>query len=70
MDFCYIEGRVAGANFPDKRLVGLDDASVAHSVVISPTALQAGLLQNMDAAERVLRRASWPDSWSALRKRA
>jgi hypothetical protein len=65
--FCYIEGRVAGANFPDSRLVDLADADVARSVVISPTALQAGLLQNMDAAEKVLKRASWPKSWEALR---
>ena len=61
LGFCYIEGRTAGANFPDKELAGLDNAEVPRSVVISPAALQAGLLQNLDAAWRHLGHYAWSD---------
>ncbi len=45
--FFYIEGRDIGANFPDRSTYELPRGElVARSVVISPSALQAGLVRN------------------------
>ncbi|HRY15517.1 MAG: hypothetical protein KDJ31_08620 [Candidatus Competibacteraceae bacterium] len=61
-DFCYIEGRAGGANFADRELFDKAGEQVAASVLIAPSALQAGLLRNPLAAQRAL--ARWP--WEAL----
>lgn len=61
-EFCYIEGRAPGANFADRALLDQAGLEVAASVVIAPSALQAGLLRNPAAAWRAL--ARWP--WAAL----
>jgi hypothetical protein len=55
----YIEGRCPGANFPDAGLIAEAGLDVASSVVMSPSALQAGLLANLDDAERLLRDWGW-----------
>lgn len=62
LDFCYLEGRAPGANFADRELLDQADAKTAASVVIAPSALQAGLLRDPAAAWRAL--ARWP--WAAL----
>lgn len=61
-DYCYIEGRAPGANFPDREILDTAGEEAAASVVIAPSALQAGLLRNLPAAQRRL--ARWP--WQAL----
>ena len=61
-DFCYIEGRSPGANFADREIFDEAGAEVAASVVMAPSALQAGLLRNPSAAWRWLEH--WP--WRAL----
>jgi hypothetical protein len=50
---CYIEGRATGANFPDAELVEMPESKIAESVVMSPSALQTGLLRNLDEAVRL-----------------
>ena len=59
--YCYIEGRAAGANFPDRELLGLDNADIARSVYISTSAIQCGLINNLDEAEHLMRRWPWQD---------
>jgi len=56
----YIEGRCPGAGFPDSILLGEAGPDVADSMVMSPIALQWGLMQRLDDAERVMARRSWP----------
>lgn len=56
---CYIEGRAPGANFPDADLVDEAGEEVAASVAISPSALQTGLIRNLEAAERWALRLDW-----------
>lgn len=56
--FTYIEGRDAGANFPDAELRSID-RSVAESTYISPSALQAGLLNNLEEAHRYISSFPW-----------
>ncbi len=56
--FIYIEGRDAGANFADSQLYELD-LDAAKSCMISPSALQAGIVNNLDAAEKTLEKYSW-----------
>lgn len=58
--YCYIEGRVSGANFPDAELADLG-GNIAESVVLSPSALQAGLLRNLSRAEARLGKYAWQD---------
>lgn len=55
----YIEGRVPGANFPDSATLAEIGAPHAASVVMSPAAIQAGLLANLGAAEQLLRDWGW-----------
>ncbi len=59
--YCYMEGRAAGANFPDRELAGLDDADVPGSVVVSPSAIQKGLLGNPGEAKQLVGRYRWAD---------
>lgn len=66
--FMYIEGRDPGANFPDKELweAGSD---IAESVIIAPSALQAGLLRNLKEAVRFIDAFKW-DQLRRLRESA
>jgi glutamate-cysteine ligase len=66
---CYIESRAAGANFPDTFLIHEPDVDVARSCVISPSAIQAGLLRNLDQALELVNRWGWR-SVAALRDAA
>lgn len=55
----YIEGRCPGANFPDAGLLAEAGSEVTSTVVMSASALQAGLLANLDDAEQLLRDWGW-----------
>jgi gamma-glutamylcysteine synthetase len=59
--YCYIEGRASGANFPDAALAAESDPDVVRSVVISPSALQNGLINNLPEASELLSSYHWPD---------
>ena len=61
LSYCYLEGRAAGANFPDRELLGLNPEAIAASVAVSPSALQTGLLQNLDQARKLLSGYVWSD---------
>lgn len=65
----YIEGRCPGAGFPDAVLLEEAGRDVAASMVMSPVALQWGLMQRLDEAEKLMKRRSWRQ-WRALRDRA
>ncbi len=65
----YVEGRVPGAGFPDGVLLEEAGASVAASMVMSPLALQWGLLQRLDEACCCVRAHGW-QRLHALRERA
>lgn len=67
-DFFYIEGRDPGANLPDAYLRGMGDV-IAESVVMSPSALQAGLIANLDATTRYWHSLGW-DTLRGLRDAA
>lgn len=54
----YIEGREPGANFPDQQLWDVDD-KVARSVVIAPSAIQAGLIRNLPEAIQFIDSFNW-----------
>lgn len=56
--FVYIEGRDPGANFPDSELqeAGSD---IARSVVMAPSALQAGLIRNLEEASAFIDGYNW-----------
>ena len=56
--YCYIEGRASGANFPDQEIMQGGEVQGA-SVVIAPSALQCGLLRNLEQASRWLARLPW-----------
>ncbi len=57
----YIEGRTPCANFPSQRHAEVDDG-VRNSLVISPSALQAGLLTNPGQNfHRIISRYSWTE---------
>lgn len=55
----YIEGRCPGAGFPDAVLLEEAGAEAARSMVMSPVALQWGLQQRLDDAERLMARHGW-----------
>lgn len=54
----YIEGRDPGANFPDSYLNSLDE-NIAKSTVISPSAIQSGLINNLDEASKFINSFEW-----------
>ncbi len=56
---CWLEGRAGGAVFPDRETVEDAGEAVAASVVMAPSALQAGLLRNLDAAEGLAAEVGW-----------
>ncbi|MCW7752684.1 glutamate-cysteine ligase family protein [Desulfobotulus sp. H1] len=59
--FCYLEGRAAGANYPDRDLAGLDKSTIASSLVISPCAMQYGLLRNLSQTAMLMKQYRWTD---------
>ncbi|MDP2630395.1 MAG: glutamate-cysteine ligase family protein [Candidatus Uhrbacteria bacterium] len=60
--FTYIEGREAGANFPDQQLIeSTGDTTIARSVVISPSAIQYGLIRNLKESKELLEKYQWGD---------
>ncbi|HAA05272.1 MAG TPA: hypothetical protein DCE18_18170 [Syntrophobacteraceae bacterium] len=59
--YCYIEGRASGANFPDAELAAESAPDVIRSVVISPSALQNGLINNLPEASKLLSSYRWTD---------
>lgn len=66
--YCYIEGRSPGANFPDREIMASGDV-IGASVVIAPSALQFGLLRNLEQASRWMARWPW-EMLPALRQAA
>lgn len=56
--YCYIEGRSPGANFPDREIMEGGEI-VGASVVIAPSALQYGLLRNLEQSSRWLAQLPW-----------
>jgi len=54
----YIEGRDPGANFPDSYLKTLN-SDIAWSTVTSPSALQAGIINNLNEAYSYISNFSW-----------
>ena len=65
----YIEGRCPGAGFADQVLVEEAGESVSRSIVMTPVAMQWGLLQRLDEAASLMRRHTWPEL-ARLRERA
>ncbi|MFN2267601.1 MAG: glutamate-cysteine ligase family protein [Desulfonatronovibrio sp.] len=61
ISFCYLEGRAAGANFPDKELAELDKSNISRSLVISPSAIQYGLLRNLSQSLMLMEKYRWTD---------
>jgi hypothetical protein len=57
--YSYIEGRAAGANYPDSDLLNEPENDVAESCVISASAMQAGLLRNLPEATKLVEKWSW-----------
>jgi gamma-glutamylcysteine synthetase len=55
----YIEGRAPGAVFADSQLISEAGNMVAVSAPIAPSALQLGLINNLDEAERLWRDWGW-----------
>ncbi|NYT58034.1 hypothetical protein H0A65_03755 [Alcaligenaceae bacterium] len=55
----YIEARAPGAGFADAALLEEAGADIARSVLLSPTALQAGLLGNLDQAWQLVNDRGW-----------
>ena len=66
--YMYIEGRDPGANFPDRQLAEPGD-NITRSVVIAPAAIQAGLINNLGGATKLLDSHSW-SNLGHLRKAA
>lgn len=58
LESMYIEGRDPGANFPDRQLREKGE-NLAWSTVISPSALQVGLINNLDEASAYIRSFDW-----------
>ena len=52
----YIEGRAPGAVFADEQLVNEAGVELASTVTISPSALQLGLLRNIEQAEALMQK--------------
>lgn len=67
--YLYIEGRAPGSNFPDRELVEEADSAVSRSCVVSASAIQAGLIRNLEASRALVYRWGWK-RLRALRERA
>ncbi|TYT75921.1 glutamate-cysteine ligase family protein [Desulfobotulus mexicanus] len=61
ISFCYLEGRAAGANYPDRDLTKLDKSNISSSLVISPSAMQYGLLRNLKQTSMLMEKYRWTD---------
>lgn len=61
LSYCYLEGRSSGANFADQELTGLDQHEIPASVAVSPSALQYGLLMNLNQAGALVAEYAWKD---------
>jgi hypothetical protein len=59
ISYCYMEGRSAGANFADRELAKLDQSEIAASVPVSPSAVQAGLLRNLNKTGKLVDGYAW-----------
>lgn len=57
-EYFYIEGRDPGANFPDREILAAGK-DIAKSVVISPSALQTGLIKNLTKVTKYLDKFEW-----------
>ena len=57
--FTYLEGRDPGANFPDQEILTAGE-KIAKSVIISPSAIQTGLIKNLSQAVKLLNKYQWP----------
>jgi len=55
----YIEGRAPGAVFADAQLVDEAGTDIARTAPVAPSALQWGLLSNLDEAEQLWRDWGW-----------
>nr|WP_255676092.1 glutamate-cysteine ligase family protein [Pusillimonas sp. MFBS29] len=55
----YIEARAPGAGFADQALLDAAGPDIARSMLVSPTALQAGLLGNLDQAWQLVNDVGW-----------
>jgi gamma-glutamylcysteine synthetase len=55
----YIEGRAPGAVFPDRQLLAEAGAEIAMTAPMAASALQLGLLRNLDQAETLVRQWGW-----------
>ncbi len=67
-NFLYIEGRDPGANFVDQELLEAGN-DIADSVTISPTAIQAGLIHNLEEAAHYIDSLDW-NTLAELREEA
>lgn len=67
-EYFYIEGRDPGANFPDQEIISAGE-NIAKSVVISPSAIQAGLLNNFKKVVKFVDQFEW-NQLKALRESA
>ncbi len=65
----YIEGRAAGAGFADACLMREAGAEVARNVLIGPSALQLGLLSNLNEAWQLVQNWGW-EALGTLRQTA
>jgi hypothetical protein len=65
----YIEGRAAGAGFADACLMREAGLTVARNVLIGPSAVQSGLLANLNEAWQLVQDWGW-DALGALRQAA
>ncbi|WP_161946202.1 glutamate-cysteine ligase family protein [Desulfonatronum thiosulfatophilum] len=68
-EFCYLEGRASGATFADRELLDLAEEEVGASAVVSPSAIQYGLLRDLDRTKRLVAGHAWSD-WLGLREQA
>lgn len=55
----YIEGRAPGAGFADAQLLRDAGRAVAATTVMAPSALQLGLMRNLDQAQDLVRAWGW-----------
>ena len=55
----YIEGRAPGAVFADAQLLDEAGADIARTAVVAPSAVQLGLMRNLDQAEQLWRDWGW-----------
>ena len=59
-EYIYIEGRDPGANYPDQIIQNAGN-NVAESVMIAPSALQAGIINNLEKVSSYLAAFEWKE---------